>query len=85
MLLGVNIMADEKWSNFPAAGSVSDSDYSALVQGGTKQTRRLQRYQGLHARPRSIRFIAPLTRTLSIGGSAKNVGSRSCMDDKRHS
>src|SRR5712671_2426995 len=67
-------MADEKWSEFPAASSVSDSDYTASVQGGVnKRTTYSVIKAYIQAAFNSV--YVPLARTLTIGGSAKTLAS----------
>lgn len=67
-------MADEKWSEFPAASSVADADYTAVVQGGVNKRGAMSVLKSyIQAAFNSI-YVA-LTRTLTIGGTAQTLAS----------
>lgn len=67
-------MADTKWSDFPAASSVADADITAVVQGGTNKKSAMSVIKAyLLAAFNSV--YVPLTRTLTIGGSAKTLAA----------
>lgn len=67
-------MADEKWSSFPAASSVSDADYTALVQGGTNKRGAFSVIKAYMLAAFNSVYV-PLTRTLTIGGSAQSLAA----------
>ncbi len=67
-------MADEKWSDLPAASSVSDSDYTCSVQGGVNKKTLYSVIKTYITSALSSVYV-PLARTLTIGGAAKTLAA----------
>src|SRR6266446_5731484 len=67
-------MADTKWSDFPAASSVADADYTAVVQGGTNKRGALSVIKSYMLAAFNSVYV-PLTRTLTIGGTAQTLAA----------
>src|SRR5258708_879287 len=67
-------MADEKWSEFPAASSVADADYTAVVQGGVNKRGAMSVIKAYILAAFNSVYV-PLTRRLTIGGSAKTLAA----------
>lgn len=67
-------MADEKWSDFPAATSVADADITAVVQGGTNKQSALSVIK-TYIQTAFDAIYAPLARTLNIGGTTQSLAA----------
>ncbi len=67
-------MADEKISDLPAASSVADADIAPIVQGGTNKKSALSVIKTYLTTAFNSIYV-PLTRTLTIGGSAKTLAA----------
>src|SRR5882757_3680606 len=67
-------MADTKWSSFPAASSVADADYTAVVQGGTNKRGAMSVLKAYMLAAFNSVYV-PLTRTITIGGSAQSLAA----------
>lgn len=67
-------MADEKISDLPAATTVADADLATVVQSGTNKKSALSVIKTYIQTAFTSVFVA-LTRTLTIGGSAKTLAA----------
>lgn len=67
-------MADEEWSDFPAASSVADADIMAVVQSGTNKKSALSVIK-TYLQAAFDAIYAPLSRTLTIGGTAQSLAA----------
>ncbi len=67
-------MADEKISDLPAATTVADADLATVVQSGTNKKSALSVIKTYLTTAFNAIYV-PLTRTLTIGGSAKTLSA----------
>src|SRR5882757_3929758 len=71
-------MADIKISAMLAASSVADADVTPIVQGGTNKKSAMSVIKAYMLAAFNSVYV-PLSRTLTIGGSAKTLaGDRTC-------
>ncbi len=67
-------MADEKWSDLPAASTVADADITCVVQSGTNKKSAMSVIKTYITSALSAIYV-PLTRTLTFGGITKSLAA----------